>query len=144
MAWTAKFSRFDADSNVVQAEFTDGVRVVQRTLPVPPGITSPAAASAWLKLQAGGIIAQLVSKDTLSAAVPDTDITPAPEPPPDPDQTTKDTFIANVRLLAQLQKAVAIGLVQANDSRLTTLQSNMQSQFNALTQAQQLKVINIL
>src|SRR3990172_12646954 len=85
MAWTAKFVRFDPDSNVVQVEFTDGVKVVPRTMTVPPGLTSLSQAALWLKGQARSIIAALVSKDTVSQAVPDTDVTPDPHSPPDSD-----------------------------------------------------------
>jgi len=109
---------------------------------IPPG-----ASTNFFDSSVRLLLKRLADRDAAKAqadAIPVGGYTPGPDPQPDPDQATKDTFIANVRLLAQLQKAVEIGLILANDSRLTTLRTNMQTQFNALTTAQQLKVVGVL
>jgi len=117
-------------------------RVHQTQVDIPPG--SPVD---FFDRSVRALLKTLASRDDARAqadAVAVGVYTPGVDPVPDPDATLKQTFIDNVRLLAQLQKAVSIGLVAADDTRLVTLKSNMQTQFNGLTQAQQLKIINEL
>lgn len=144
MAWTAKFIRFDADSNVVQVEFTDGAQVIPRTLAVPPGLTTLAQAGAWLREEARAIIAKLTSKDIISQAPANTDITPDPDAPPDPDQSTKDQFTAQLSLRRQLQIAVDLGLIAATDTRYLNQIANLKALFDAQSPAVQLKIVKSL
>jgi hypothetical protein len=134
MAWTA--SVLDKDANFVYLEFQkDGVRVFADKYPIPED--GNAGIPRLVRIE----IARLIAKDAPIVVGP---VTPEADPTPDPDETIKQTFETQLNLRRQLQKAVDLGLVAANDPRYLTQITNLKALFDAQTQAVQLKIINLL
>src|SRR3989304_5241268 len=110
MAWTAKFIKYDAENNQAHVEFTNGTVILPRTFLVPGGITNISEGASWLKEQSRELIRILTTKDVLSAAPTNVDVTPDAiiPPTPDPDLTPKQQFLQILHDLEQLDKAIAL------------------------------------
>ncbi len=149
MAWTTVvvIDKHQLDSGVqrVNVRFSTN-DATPRTFDAPIDI-APGAAADFFDRSVRRLLALLTDKDAAKAqadSVATGNYVPGPDPPGDPDQSVKDQFKDQLSLRRQLQKAVDLGLVAANDSRYVNQVTNLKALFDAQTQAVQLKIVNLL
>jgi hypothetical protein len=131
MAWTVSIGKEKRDDGtlVVLLNYTDGSRSVTDYVDAQSGIDDNALAVkakariSWLDAQDSAF--DSISTGTITPKDPD----PVIVPDPTPEDVARSQFLSDYRNLTQAQKAISLGLLDAQDKSYQDILNKVKSEF---------------